>query len=108
MMKNSMIFIWGMLVIAMVVGVFAIGLYEQKNEDRLFVERSFKQAAKDYLSYFEDEKPTGAEIKIITYEELDKYDFIDEITYNDKKCTGSITVSKHFIFYKYESKIICE
>ena len=34
MMKNSMIFMWGMLIVTMVVGVFAIGLYEQKNEDR--------------------------------------------------------------------------
>lgn len=108
MMKNSMIFMWGMLIVTMVVGVFAIGIYEQKNEDRLFVERSFKQAAKDYLSYNENEKPKGAEIKIITFETLDKYDFIEEIKYNNKSCTGRVEVTKHFIFYKYEPKIICE
>jgi len=69
--------------------------------------RDYQQGESTY-SYNEEEKPKGAEIKVITYETLDKYDFIEEIKYNNKTCTGKVEVTKHFIFYKYEPKIICE
>lgn len=107
-MKNSIIFIWGIIVITLVSGVFAIGIYEQKNEERLNVERTFKTAAKEYLKEHEDKVPTSDREIIIKYEDLKKEEFIDKVAYYGKECTGSVTVRKNILFYKYIPNIICE
>lgn len=106
-MKNSVMFIWGILIVTLCSLVFAIGLYEQKNEERLTVERAYKEAARKFLKEH-DSFPDSNESITVMYEDLKKEDFIDEVKYKDKECVGNVTVSKKFIFYKYETSIKCE
>ena len=49
-MKSYVYVIWTTLIMSLLLGVFAIGIYEQKNKDRLYVERTFIEAAKKYIA----------------------------------------------------------
>lgn len=108
MFRNSVLFIWGFIIMGLFVTVFAVGMYEEKNKEALEVKRSLTTAAKTYLNYHKDKLPQNDEVKTVTYEELKEEQYIDELKYKEKDCNGSVIVKKYWIFYTYKPKVVCE
>lgn len=107
-MKNTLIIFWGILIISLCLGVFSIGIYEEKNKDVLSVKREFIESSKKYIKSEDKKMPTKNKDLLITYDEMLSLDYIGIVKYKDKECTGTITVKKVFIFYKYNTNITCE
>ena len=85
MNKDYIFVIWSSIIMFLLVGVFGVGLYEEKYKDKLTVERTFIDAAKYYIDSNNIKIDTSLKIP---YEDLKKYEYVDEVKYNDKTCTS--------------------
>ena len=105
-MKDSIFVIWAGIIMTLLVGVFAIGIYEQRNKERLDVERTFIDAAKRYIEVHELEIETSIKV---AYDDLKKEDYVDEVKYQDRSCKADVIVEKKLLFFKtYKPSVICE
>ena len=106
MNKDYIFVIWASVIMFLLIGVFGVGLYEEKNKDRLTVERTFVDAAKYYIDNNNIKIETSL---VVPYEDLKKYDYVDEVKYKDKTCTSDVIVERKFSFFKtYKTKVICK
>ena len=106
MNKDYILVVWSGIIMILLLGVFGIGLYEEKNKDRLEVEKTFIDAAKYYIESNNIKVETTL---LVPYEDLKKYEYIDEVKYKDKTCTSDVSVEKKFLFFKtYKTNVICK
>lgn len=106
MFKESVLTIWAMIIVILMAGVFAIGIYEQKNKEMLDVKRTFIDATKLYIK---DHNIKVTDNLIINYEDLKKEEYVEEVKYQNKNCVADIKINiKYMIFKKYTPNITCK
>jgi len=104
--NNKIVVLWGVIIFSLITLIYVLGVNETKKEDYT----EFKELVRLGVdSYMDDNKkwPKSGEIFSISLKDLNKYDYISSLKYNNYNCDGEVFVEKYNNKYNYEYKLKC-
>ncbi len=102
-MNKKVIALWGFIIVALVIIIFIIGITKEEELKYISLKNDIREATNEYIenNNIKDYPFT------ITTEELEEKDYLDELKLENKLCVADVTVTKKFIFKKYNIKLTC-
>ncbi len=102
-MNKKVIVLWGVIVFILVIAIYIIGITKKEEIKYITLKNEVKTSVKEYIKDNNIKKYPLT----ITTEELEEKDYIGELKLENKICAADVTVTKKFIFYKYNIKFTC-
>lgn len=107
-MNNKFMLIWFIVILIIFGSILTYSVNYMKKHPFLKLEHKIKESAKNYMKDYEGIKPDKFIELTITSEELQKKDYLEELKYKNKKCSGKVVVKNENNKYKYIPNIVCD